>query len=483
MKRWMAAAAAAFCLTALAPGLAMTARADWVEEDGKAHFLDGSGNYVRSDWRTRDGERYYLDSEGNVAENTWVQNIYYVGDDGAMLKNAWVEEDGESGLKDAGWYYVGQDGKLETNKWKTIGGFRYSFDSDGRMRTGWHYEDGDIYYLGDGDEGFARTGWQFLEYSERKRPAEGEISRKLEEGDGRGRWFYFQVNGKAKKSPAGSYEMETINDKRYYFDANGMMCTGWLAVRDQAAPEDATGISRFVYLGGREEGLLRRQWLELAEHPWDSEFRSALTVKDADYDGPEEGESVRYYFTNDGTPAFLPKGAASLKQASVDIEGESYLFDPYGCLQTGLVQVGGQTGYFGPEGGNGIQRIGRVEDMEDRLGRSFTGYFSTTGSDKGVGFTGEKDGFLYWKGLMVSAKEGTDVQPFLVDGKVYLVNESGRVQTNEKAYASDGTYAYRIADGILYETDEEGEKTEAVKAGRTLPAAAYAYTYTPKGAA
>ena len=164
MKRWMAAAAAAFCLTALAPGFAMTARADWVEEDGKAHFLDGSGTYVRSDWRTRDGERYYLDSEGNVAENTWVQNIYYVGDDGAMLKNAWVEEDGESGLKDAGWYYVGQDGKLETNKWKTIGGLRYSFDSDGRMRTGWHYEDGDIYYLGDGDEGFARTGWQFLEY-------------------------------------------------------------------------------------------------------------------------------------------------------------------------------------------------------------------------------------------------------------------------------------------------------------------------------
>ena len=199
--------------------------------------------------------------------------------------------------------------------------------------------------------------------------------------------------------------------------------------------------------------------------------------------GPEEGESVRYYFTNDGTPAFLPKGAASLKQASVDIEGESYLFDPYGCLQTGLVQVGGQTGYFGPEGGNGIRRIGRVEDMEDRLGRSFTGYFSTTGSDKGVGFTGEKDGFLYWKGLMVSAKEGTDVQPFLVDGRTYLVNESGRVQTNEKAYVSDGAYAYRIADGILYETDEEGEKTQAVKAGRTLPTAAYAYTYTPKSGA
>ena len=56
---------------------------------------------------------------------------------------------------------------MEKDTWKTIENFRYSFDSDGKMRTGWHYEDGEVYYLGDPDEGFARTGWQFLEYSER----------------------------------------------------------------------------------------------------------------------------------------------------------------------------------------------------------------------------------------------------------------------------------------------------------------------------
>ena len=107
--------------------------------------------------------------------------------------------------------------------------------------------------------------------------------------------------------------METINDKRYYFDANGMMCTGWLAVRDQADPEDAAGISRFVYLGGKDEGVIRRQWLELAEHPWDSDFRSALAVKEADYDGPEEGESARYYFTGDGDAGFPAEGCGFSK--------------------------------------------------------------------------------------------------------------------------------------------------------------------------
>ena len=477
MKRWMVAIGAGLWISALAPGLSVTAQAEWVEEDGESYFLDSSGNRVKSDWRTRDGISYYLDSEGNVATDTWIQNTYYVDAQGAMVKDSWVEEDGESGLKEAGWYYLGQNGKVEKDTWKTIENFRYSFDSDGKMRTGGHYEDGEVYYLGDPDEGFARTGWQFLEYSERSRPAEGEISRKLPEGDARGRWFYFQKNGKAKRSPEGSYEAETIDGRRYYFDANGMMCTGWLAVRDQVEPGDAVGISRFVYLGGRDEGVVRRQWMELTEHPWNSDSRSALTVNSGEYEGPEEGVTCRYYFKSDGTPAFLPKDAASLKQAVTEIDGESYLFDPYGCLQTGLVRVGESTGYFGPEGSDGAMRYGRVENVTDRLDRSFTCYFSTTGSDKGQGFTGEKDGALYWRGIMVTAKEGTEVQPFLVNGTVYLVNEAGRVQTNEKAYSSEGKYAYRIEDGTVYKTDEEGEKTEEVKTGKSLPAVSFAYVY------
>ena len=190
--------------------------------------------------------------------------------------------------------------------------------------------------------------------------------------------------------------------------------------------------------------MVRRQWMELTEHPWNSDSRSALTVSSGEYEGPEEGVTCRYYFKSDGTPAFLPKDAASLKQAVTEIDGESYLFDPYGCLQTGLVRVGESTGYFGPEGSDGAMRYGRVENVTDRLDRSFTCYFSTTGSDKGQGFTGEKDGALYWRGIMVTAKEGTEVQPFLVNGTVYLVNEAGRVQTNEKAYSSEGKYAYRL---------------------------------------
>lgn len=99
----------------------------------------------------------------------------------------------------SGWYYLNRNGKVEKNDWKTIGKGKYCFDSDGRMRTGWHYENGDIYYLGNGSEGYTRSGWYFLESDGKKRPAEGSVSKDLSGESEKGRWYYFQSNGKARK--------------------------------------------------------------------------------------------------------------------------------------------------------------------------------------------------------------------------------------------------------------------------------------------
>ncbi len=93
--------------------------------------------------------------------------------------------------------------KLRKNDWKTIEKAKYCFDSDGRMRTGWHYENGDIYYLGNGSEGYTRSGWYFLESNGKKRPAEGSISKDLVPDSENGKWYYFQSNGKARKGENG----------------------------------------------------------------------------------------------------------------------------------------------------------------------------------------------------------------------------------------------------------------------------------------
>lgn len=138
--------------------------------------MDSNGSYAKNEWKTSQGVSYYLDGEGNLAKNTWIDGTYYAGEDGSMTKESWIHVDENEGSMKSGWYYLGRNGKVEKNDWKTIEKAKYSFDSDGRMRTGWHYENGDIYYLGNGSEGYTRSGWYFLESNGKKRPAEGSIS-------------------------------------------------------------------------------------------------------------------------------------------------------------------------------------------------------------------------------------------------------------------------------------------------------------------
>ncbi|MGN0372056.1 MAG: N-acetylmuramoyl-L-alanine amidase family protein [Enterocloster sp.] len=450
----------------------------WITEGSRLKFVDNDGYFVKNEWRSRDGKSYYLDSNGNAALDTWIDNTYYVNEAGVMVKNDWVYEDGKSGLKKAGWYYMGRDGKAEKNDWKVIERFRYCFDSEGRMRTGWYYEDGNIYYLGEKDEGFAHTGWQYLESDGENRPAEGSISRKLSEGQSGGRWFYFQNNGKAKCAEEKGYASSTIDGKKYYFDENGIMLTGWIGVKESVKPGDAVGVSRFLYLGDKGEGVLRGRWLEVSEHPWDSPDGELFGIESRDYKGPKKGETARYYLSSDGTPVFLQKDASTVSTAAVRIDGEYYFFDGYGCMQTGLIRIRTnnqiKTAYFDEEG---RMITGKTAPMEDKNGKEHIFCFSTSGSDKGSGITGEKDGFLYYEGVLAAAEEGSRYAPYRVGGKVYLVNESGKIQTDEHTYETEDGKAYVIEDGILYYADEDGEKVDEVKTGKSLPSASYDHVY------
>ena len=98
-----------------------------------------------------------------------------------------------------------------------------------------------------------------------------------------------------------------------------------------------------------------------------------------------------------------------------------------------------------------------------------TFYFATSGSAKGSGYTGEKDGFLYSEGLLVKAGDDMDYQAFQVDGKIYLVNAAGKIQTNEKAYKVDDQYTYRVDSGTVYSADSSGNKGKKLEKGEKLP--------------
>ena len=45
-------------------------------------------------------------------------------------------------------------------------------------------------------------------------------------------------------------------------------------------------------------------------------------------------------------------------------------------------------------------------------GDSGTYYFADSGSDKGAGLNGTKDGYLYYQGRLVEAEDGSDFEVF-----------------------------------------------------------------------
>ena len=487
-KTFMIAGAAAMLTTGAAiPSFAATS--GWATEGDSWCYLDAQGNKVTNVWKKSGNDWYYLDSDGLMATDTWVDDTSYVDIYGVRVTNRWIYT--EAGTDNApnsegGWYYLDAAGKAVSDGWKTINNKKYYFDSDGTMQYGWYTDGSDTYYLGDENNGAAATGWLCLDFDKDNVPSDGDVSEQETIGSDTAKWFYFLSNGKAVKADNDTYTSKTIGGKKYYFDENGVMLTGWQCVKEKAEPGDGTGISRFVYLGGKEKGMLKGQWFETTEKPWDTKaWSTALNTQAVRKNNTDETALMKkdgsrwFYLENDGTPLFLSADATGLKDGAVKLDGRYYFFDSYGVCQSGMIKFtsGGktETAYFDPEAGGALS-IGRNTNVVDKRDKVYTFCSGTSGSEKGCGINGVKDGFLYYNGLLVSAKEGSSYEPFKVSGQVYLVNEAGKVQTEEKKYSSDGNAAYTIENGKVFTLDENGEKKSAAT-GLSLPYASWKIQY------
>lgn len=471
--------------TALTAGMAMTSFAAWQQEDGQWIYTDSSGNRVTDAWRQSGNNYYYLGSDGVMATDQWVEDSYYVNEDGARVSNQWIyveEGTDDAPNSDGGWFFLSESGRAITDGWQTINGNRYHFDSDGTMDYGWFTDDENLYYLGDENDGAMKTGWLALEWDEDSAPEDGEVSTVVTSGE-MGEWFYFQENGRAVRATEDSYVSRRINGNRYYFDENGVMATGWVEVADRKE-DDPTGISTLKYFGTEDQGQMTTGWRYLYDDPTDSdddEFDySPATPSNAtpsnaalpERDDFEDG--AWYYFDGDGVPAYLSNEADTLSDATTRINGQNYFFDEYGRMQSGLLGFQLEDGsvlsaYFGADDSDGAMKRDRQTNVYDEDGERGTYYFNTSGSNRGGGYTGERNGYLYYNGKLVEAEEGEDIQVFQIGEQMYLVNESGRVQDRNRAYRADGEYRYEYDNGTIYYIDEDRERIGEVTEGERLP--------------
>lgn len=384
------------------------ASSGWVQNDGFWQYYDKDGSYASGCWRKSKDVWYYLDEEGNMAADTLIEatdGYYAVDANGAMIKNTWKELTDEN--NESHWYYFQASGKAKEDGFLTVGKDRYHF-TDSKMEEGWLKVEEDTYLLNknhDGTFGSVVKGWAYVDDFDEEDDVMAE-----EEG-----WYYFDSNGKLFKNAE-----KKINGQYYVFNEAGLMLDNWVKFNKTDSDvnpdesEDPDSIYKFYMTA---EGQRSDKW---------------VYIGDMEEDEGRETEEGWYYFKN-GVPYSSNYKTTAIADGYgvAKVNGKVYCFDKIGKMVTGKVDSDNET-YFYFDDDNGAMKYGKVkitnsEDLDDG-----TYYFSDKGNvgEKGESYTGVYKGYLYNNGILIEAEEGMTYEKVTVDGKDYMVNESGKVTTS-----------------------------------------------------
>jgi glucan-binding YG repeat protein len=455
----------------LAMGASMTSfAAGWEKDDeGIYHYYDADGEMVTGEWKKDEGKWFYLDDDGNMLTNGWVDDEYYVGDNGAMLVNQWKktysdedqddpDEDGEH------WYYFGSKGKKVVDDTRKINGRTYLFNEDGEMQYGWQQTSTGAYYFGGEDEGWrTENQWLWLERSGLIDVDEDEQDQVLgctdsdtDMCDDEG-WYWFQSSGKIYNGAA----KKKINGRYYMFNDHGQMMYEW--INNNATNKlgsnaqldgDSTGASAsdMFYYNVVEEGWRGDGWYEIdgakdmgADNDTDWYFIDDGKVTHAN----PVTDSLNIY-DNDGTEIVTMR-------KKIKASGNKYFaFNEKGQMLDGLQYIKKDGGFFYFDE-NGYMKTGKVSAVEcDDDDYNF--FFTTKNGKNGIGYTGEKDGYLYFNGKRLEADD--DYRFYYVDGEVYLVNSKGKIQKansgSGKEYDDIENEPYAASTDVKVKTHKSG---------------------------
>ena len=433
----------------------------WTTEDGEWVYLDSDGERVTEEWKKSGEHYYYLDEDGFMATSRLIEdddNFYYVNEYGSRVTNQWVSVENEDGDEvngtevDTLWYYFDSNGKAykasdSEYKTKTIDGQTYIFDQDGHMVSGWVEIGDDTYYLGTENEGWAKTGWQYLE------PDEDLTGDEYDDFE----WFYFKSTGKMRYS-CTAY----IDGKYYRFNEDGVMEDEWYSV---STSTESAGISAYA----SANGTVTNGWVYTTEPGDDSsDLDWYYLVNGTD----EDGNTVK------GVPFNYESGAGL--QAKV-IKSKTYIFDEDGKMQDGIVEleedleavVSGAKAldagiyYFDDSDGstNGQMQTGKVTVEDD--GEYYYYYFMSTG--KACTNT-VKNGILYGEnGQRIQAEDGNSNMIYVtkddiaVDGSTrvipagtsIIISSSGKVRTSGSVKIDGETW--KVVDTSTYEAELQAD--------------------------
>ena len=183
----------------------------WYTSNGKKYYLHDNSAAYQNEWLKADGKWYYFQSDSTMAANTWIDN-YYVDASGVWIPNKEKPTDKWITSGNRKWYRHA-DGSYTKNDWEVINGKYYRFDNEGWMVTGWK-KINDIWYYMDKTTGERYgKGWHWIDGNCYYMNANGEMAVDT--------WidgYYVDESGKWIKDPKNEEhthkwveETETVN--------------------------------------------------------------------------------------------------------------------------------------------------------------------------------------------------------------------------------------------------------------------------------
>ena len=166
----------------------------WYTSGGKKYYLHDNSAAYQNEWLKADGKWYYFQSDSTMATDTWIDN-YYVDASGVWIPNKEKPTDKWITSGNRKWYRHADDSYTK-NDWELINGKYYRFDNEGWMVTGWK-KINDIWYYMDKTTGERYgKGWHWIDGNCYYMNANGEMAADT--------WidgYYVDASGKWIKDP------------------------------------------------------------------------------------------------------------------------------------------------------------------------------------------------------------------------------------------------------------------------------------------
>lgn len=234
----------------------------------------------------------------------------------SFANQGWTEEDG-------GWSYYNRDGARASNSWKKSGDAWYWLDSDGVMAADRLIEYGENYYYVDESGVMMANQWVQVANNDEQ------------DGDAPSHWwYYFQNNGKAFKADSnGRTALRSINGKKYAFDSEGRMLSGWVDDDSTRQTGDDAWKLCDYYMGGEDDGAVSLGWMQIPvideESNWDKSGEES------------ENQDYWFYFQSNGRKFKKISGGGGNDEPirTKNINGHSYGFDVNGRMVSGWTEM------------------------------------------------------------------------------------------------------------------------------------------------